>query len=58
VKTELLTLSLGGATLCYKFDQYKPRLHDATCCQSLTTGCIVYTADCQTGCTTRFDSRL
>ena len=24
----------------------------------LTTGCIVYTAGCQTGCTTRFDNRL
>ena len=25
---------------------------------SLTHGCIVYTAGCQTGCTTRFDNRL
>ena len=24
----------------------------------LTTGCIVYTAGCKTGCTTRFDNRL
>jgi len=24
----------------------------------LTTGCIVYTAGCQPGCTTRFDNRL
>ena len=66
------------------FVVHKPRLHDATCCQSgcqtgLTTGCIVctniqpvvkpvepvwqngcivYTAGCQTGCTTRFDNRL
>jgi len=24
----------------------------------LTTGCIVYTAGCETGCTTRFDNRL
>jgi len=43
----------------------KPRLHDrpTTCCQNgcqtvLTTGCILYTAGCQTGCTTRFDNRL
>jgi len=37
----------------------KPRSHDTTCCESgLTTGCIVYTAGCQTGCTTRFDNRL
>jgi len=37
----------------------KPRLRDTTCCQTgLTTGCIVYTAGCQTGCTTRFDKRL
>jgi len=37
----------------------KPRLRDTTCCQTgLTTGCIVYTAGCQTGCTTRFDNRL
>ena len=40
----------------------KPRLHDTTCCQTgcqtgLTTGCIVYTAGCQIGCTTRFDNR-
>jgi len=38
----------------------KPRLHDTTCCQTgcqtdLTTGCIVSTAGCHTGCTTRFD---
>jgi len=37
----------------------KPHLHDTTCCQTrLTTGCIVYTAGCQTACTTRFDNRL
>ena len=45
----------------------KPRLHDTTCCQTgcqtschtgLTTACIVYTAGCQTGYTTRFDNRL
>jgi len=37
----------------------KPRLRDITCCQTgLTTGCIVYTAGCQTGCTTRYDNRL
>jgi len=30
-------------------------IHDTT---SLTTGCIVYTAGCQTGCTTRYDNRL
>ena len=37
----------------------KLHLHDTTCCQTgLTTGCIVYTAGCQTGCTTRFDNRL
>jgi len=41
--------------------QLKPRLHDTTCCQTgcqtgLTTGCIVYTAGCQTACTTRFDN--
>ena len=37
----------------------KPRLHDTTCCQTgLTTGYIVYTAGCQTSCTTRFDNRL
>ena len=41
----------------------KPRLHNRTCCQSgyqtgLTNGCIVYTAGCQSGCTTRFDNRL
>jgi len=41
----------------------KPRLHDTTGCQTcLTTGlknsCIVYTAGCQSGCTTRFDNRL
>ena len=29
-----------------------------TCCFSLTNGCIVYTAGCRTGCTTRFDNRL
>jgi len=48
----------------------KPRLHDTTCCQTglttgyvcihdttgLTTGCIVYTAGYQTGCTTRFET--
>ena len=37
----------------------KPRLHDTTGCQThLPTGCIVYTAGCQTGCRTRFDNRL
>ena len=41
----------------------KPRLHDTTCCQTscetgLTTGCIVYTAGCQSGCTTRFANRV
>jgi len=50
----------------------KPRLHDTICCQTrLTTGCIVYTniqpvvklcimytAGCQTGCTTRFVEQL
>ena len=37
----------------------KPRLHDTTCCQTgLTTSCIVCTAGCQTGCTTRFDNWL
>jgi len=41
----------------------KPRLHDTTCCQTscetaLTTGCIVYTAGCQTGCSTRFDNHV
>jgi len=37
----------------------KPRFHDTTCCQTeLTTGCIVYTAGCQSVCTTRFDNRL
>ena len=31
----------------------KPRLHDTTCCQTgLTNGYIVYTAGCETGCTT------
>jgi len=40
-------------------DRLKPRLHDTTCCQTgLTTGSIVYTASCQTGCTTPFDNRL
>jgi len=33
----------------------KPRLHDNT---GLTTGCIVYSARCQTGCTACFDNRL
>ena len=34
-------------------------IHDATGCHiGLTTGCIMYTADCQTGCTTRFGNRL
>jgi len=34
-------------------------LHDTTCCQtSLTKDCIVYTASCQTGCTTQFDNRF
>jgi len=28
------------------------------CTIGLTTGCIVYTAGCETGCTTRFDNRL
>jgi len=46
---------------------FENRLHrvykHSTGCQTrlttgLTTGCIVYTADCQTGCTTRFDNRL
>jgi len=45
----------------------QPRLHDTTYyqtgCQTrlttgLTNGCIVYTAGCQTDCTTRFDNRL
>jgi len=41
----------------------KPRLHDTTGCQTrcqtdLTTGCIVYTAGCQTGLYNRFDNRL
>jgi len=37
----------------------KPRLHNTTCCQTgLTNGCIVYTAGCQTGCTTRFYNRV
>jgi len=31
----------------------------STGCQTrLTTGCMVYTAGCQTGCTTRFDNQL
>jgi len=38
---------------------FKNRLHDTACCQTgLTTGCIVYTARCQTGCATLFDNRL
>jgi len=38
------------------FGELKPRLYDTTGCQ--TNGCIVYTAGCQTGCTTRFHNRL
>jgi len=29
-----------------------------TCETGLTTGCIVYTAGCQTGCTIQFDNWL
>ena len=37
----------------------KPVVKHSTGCQTrLTTGCIVYTARCQTSCTTRFDNRL
>ena len=50
--------------LLNRFDNRLYRVYKhSTGCQTrlttgLTTGCIVYTAGCQTGCTTRFDNRL
>jgi len=50
--------------LSNQFDNRLYRVYKhSTGCQSrlttgLTTGCIVYTAGCQTGCRTRFDNRL
>jgi len=43
-----------------RFDNglYRVYKHSAGCQTRLTTGCIVYTAGCQTGCTTRFDKWL
>jgi len=47
-----------------RFDNrlYRVYKHSTVCQTRLTTGltngCIVYTAGCQTGCTTRFDNRL
>ena len=44
-----------GLTTGCNYRVYK----DSTGCQTgVTTGCIVYTAGCQTSCTTRFDNRL
>ena len=50
--------------LSNRFDNrlYRVYKHSTGCetrlTTSLTNGCIVYTAGCQTGCTTRFDNRL
>ena len=37
---------------------YRVYKHSTGCQTRLTTGCIMYTASCQTGCTTPFDNRL
>jgi len=37
---------------------YRVYKHSTGCQTRLTTGCIVCTAGCQTGCTTRFDNRV
>jgi len=37
---------------------YRVYKHSTGSQTRLTTGCIVYTAGCQTGCTTRFGNRL
>jgi len=55
----LASLRYAGGLWLVKQMFLKPRLHDTTCCQTgLTTGCIVYTASCKTGCTTQFDNRV
>ena len=43
--TSLCTVSATNALVYIVFIlEFKPRLHDTTCCQTgLTTGCIVYT---------------
>ena len=45
--------------LLNRFDNrlYRVYKHSTGCQTHLTTGCMVYTAGCQTGCTTWFDSQ-
>jgi len=65
VPEETLKPRLHATTCCQNrfHNRLYPEYKHSTGCQTrLTTGCIVYTAGCQTGCqtgcTTRFDNRL